>query len=424
MAISRATFFVQIIMASLSLSTCTKLRPLLVSSSITSRCAFQHPTSTTGSARLGRKQWGSSAAYGRTTFRHPPGDITSWRMTSSSEESSPSSVPAASADVLEPYQNKNNLDDQVFSAISSDGGLKVTVATIRNLLNEFMIQHTMNPVPGDALGRATLCALLASNGMQPDQLFQLTLKGDGPLRGCLALVTGKGEARGYVGNPSLGDDFTLNEAVGAGTVQVVKNHPDWPNPYNGITAIRHGDIDRDVGIYLAESEQRSCALAAATAFNGILCTAAGGYLVERLPDCTPETMAHMESNLAKLIAMNGDNKEAIPTNLMLQGKTPVDIASILLDGLGMEPLDQLEPQPKCPCSDEKLMRSLRLLPRAEVDEILDEDGKVDARCQFCGTVYSMGSEEIRKRLDGAKGDASKDEDWEKEVKEMEEKEKN
>lgn len=97
-------------------------------------------------------------------------------------------------------------------------------------------------------------------------------------------------------------------------MQVVKNHPDWPNPYNGITAIRHGDIDRDVGIYLAESEQRSCALAAVsldrhvfsdeklaqfsesntlnsivfsnkgTAWNGILCTAAGGYLVERLPD--------------------------------------------------------------------------------------------------------------------------------------------
>ncbi len=99
----------------------------------------------------------------------------------------------------------------------------------------------------DALGRATLCALLASNGMQEEQMFQLSMRGDGPLRGLLAIVTGKGEARGYVGNPSLGDDFTLKEAVGAGTVQVVKNHPDWPRPYNGITSIRHGDIDRDVG---------------------------------------------------------------------------------------------------------------------------------------------------------------------------------
>jgi molecular chaperone Hsp33 len=42
-------------------------------------------------------------------------------------------------------------------------------------------------------------------------------------------------------------EMSLPEAVGKGSVQVVKNHPDWPRPYNGITAIRHGDIDRDVG---------------------------------------------------------------------------------------------------------------------------------------------------------------------------------
>jgi molecular chaperone Hsp33 len=242
-------------------------------------------------------------------------------------------------------------------------------------------------------------------------MFQLSMKGDGPLRGCLAIVTGTGEARGYVGNPSLGDDFTLSEAIGTGTVQIVKNHPDWPRPYNGITSIRHGDIDRDIGIYLAESEQRSCALAAATAFNGILCTAAGGYLVERLPNCSPETMAHMERNLAKLVEMNGENGEALPVNLMLEGKTPLDIATILLDGLGMEPLGQLEPQPKCPCSADKLMRSLRLLPREEVDSILKEEGQVEARCQFCGKVYRMGPEEVEKRFLEAKGDPSIDEEW-------------
>lgn len=413
MAITRVKFPLQLIMATLTLSTCTKFRPL---ASITTAYAFQFPSSSPGLASLGRKQWRSSSAhaFGRTTFRHIPGDIDSWRMTSSPDESSSA---ASSSDMtlskdLEPYQNKNNLDDQVFSAMSSDGGIKVTVATIRNLLNEFMIQHTMNPIPGDALGRVTLCALMASNGMQDEQMFQITMKGDGPLRGCLAIVTGTGEARGYVGNPSLGDDFTLKEAIGAGTVQVVKNHPTWPRPYNGITGIKHGDVDRDVGIYLAESEQRSCALAASTSFNGILCTAAGGYLVERLPDCAPETMAHMERNLAKLVEMNGDDGEAaLPTNLMLQGKAPVDIASILLDGLGMEPLGQVEPKPKCECSDEKLMRSLRLLPRAEVDSILEEEGGVEARCQFCGTVYRFGPEEVEKRFREARGDASKDEDF-------------
>ena len=42
-------------------------------------------------------------------------------------------------------------------------------------------------------------------------------------------------------------DLSLEEAVGKGAIKVVKNHPEWPNPYNGITAIRHGDVDRDVG---------------------------------------------------------------------------------------------------------------------------------------------------------------------------------
>jgi molecular chaperone Hsp33 len=73
-------------------------------------------------------------------------------MTSSPDELSSSSAPssaAATASIdLGPYRNKNNLGDQVFSAMSADGGLKVTIATICNLLNEMMIQHSMNPIPG------------------------------------------------------------------------------------------------------------------------------------------------------------------------------------------------------------------------------------------------------------------------------------
>jgi molecular chaperone Hsp33 len=395
MARLRTTSLLSAIMTTVvAVSFFTKLRPVV---------AFQAPLSTS--------RYFSNAAYGRTTFRHLRGDLESWKMTSKDETET--QTPAATPD-LEKYLNNNNLDDQVFSAMSADGGLKVTVATVRNLLNEMMIQHSMNPVAGDALGRATICGLLASNGMQEEQMFQLSMKGDGPLRGVVSIVTGKGEARGYVGNPSLSDDFTLSEAIGAGTVQVVKNHPDWPRPYNGITGIRHGDIDRDVGIYLAESEQRSCALAAATSFNGILCTSAGGYLVERLPDCSPETMQHMEKNLGTLVQMNGEDI-ALPANLLLEGKTPVDIATILLDGLGMEPLNQITPKAFCECSEEKLFRSLRLLPREEVDDVLKEEGKIEARCQFCGKVYRMGPDEVAKRFAEASGDPSKDEDFEKEL---------
>ncbi len=156
MASIRSAFFLQLTMATLSLAACSKFRPL---SSIASS-AFHFPPSPFVSRRLkssrnnGKSQ--SSAAYGRTTFRHLRRYTESWRMTLSSDESyltsessSASTFPFSnSPSNVEQYRNPNNLYHQVFAARSADGGLKITVATIRNLLNEMMIQHSMNPLPG------------------------------------------------------------------------------------------------------------------------------------------------------------------------------------------------------------------------------------------------------------------------------------
>jgi molecular chaperone Hsp33 len=324
-----------------------------------------------------------------------------------SSSSSYSSSHATETPLAE-YINESNQRDQVFSAISDDGSVKVTACTARNLVNDLMIMHTMTPIPADALGRTAMCALLLSNGMQAEQTCQITINSDGPLRGVVAIANGRGKVRGYVGSPMLGET-QLSKAVGQGLVQVVKNHPDWPNPYNGITQIRFGDIDRSVGFYLAESEQRSCALAAATAIHGVLCTAAGGYLIEQLPDASTETLQRVEKNLARLVEKDGG--DALPTNLFLSGVTPLDIAEIILDGLGMKPLQQIEPQLECKCSSQRLVRALRLLPREEVDQLVETQEKIEARCEFCGKKYEMGPDEIREQLDNATGDPSLDSDF-------------
>lgn len=333
---------------------------------------------------------------------------TKLRNQNEASTSSGESSPAKSTDLLEEYRNENNVRDQVFSAISGDGSVKVTACTARNLVNEFMLAHTLTATPADALGRAVICALMMSNGMQDEQSVQLTFNADGPIRGIVAISTGLGEVRGYVGSPMLGE-MTLSEAVGLGSVQVVKNHPDWPNPYNGITAVRHGDIDRDIGAYLAESEQRSCALAAGVSVNGILCTAAGGYLIEQLPDADSETMERISKNLAILVQKDGG--DTLPTNLLSKGVSPLEIAEIVLDGLGLQPLQQIEPTFKCQCTSDRLIRALRLLSQDDVEEILIQQEKIEARCDFCGKVYNMTPEQVREEMASAKGDPAKDSDF-------------
>lgn len=76
---------------------------------------------------------------------------------------------------LEVFKNENNMRDQVFSAISKDGSVKVTVCTARNILNDLMLAHSLTTTPADALGRTIVCSLLMSNGIQDEQTLQITM---------------------------------------------------------------------------------------------------------------------------------------------------------------------------------------------------------------------------------------------------------
>lgn len=80
-----------------------------------------------------------------------------------------------SDDQFAEYRNKNNIRDQVFSAISGDGGIKVTVCTIRNIMNDMSLQHSLSETTTDALGRTVACALLMANGVQDEQVVQITI---------------------------------------------------------------------------------------------------------------------------------------------------------------------------------------------------------------------------------------------------------
>jgi len=310
------------------------------------------------------------------------------------------------------YTNANNRDDQLISALSGNGQLKVTACTIRNIANDVMIQQMLTSTPADALARSMASCLLLSNGMQEEQTFQLTLDcPNGPIRTVVCIATGSAEVRGYVGSPQLADEMHLSEALGTkGRVQVVKMHPDWPRPYNGITAMRYGDVDRDVGIYLAESEQRSCALAASSLYKGILCTAAGAYMVEQLPGCDDATTKQVEVNLAKLVQENSleGAETPLPAGLLAQGATPYDICSSILQGLDMTILEERTPQLVCHCSEDRLFRAVRLLPRADIDELLEKQECIEARCDFCGKVYRMSPDQVNAKLETATGDPSED----------------
>lgn len=52
----------------------------------------------------------------------------------------------------------------------------------------------------------------------------------------------------------------------------------------------------------------------------------------------------------------------------------------------------------CPCSEERVLRTLRLLPRSEIDDIMEKHEDIEVKCEFCGTRYELTPEEIREKL--------------------------
>ena len=57
-----------------------------------------------------------------------------------------------------------------------------------------------------------------------------------------------------------------------------------------------------------------------------------------------------------------------------------------------------EPQYKCNCSRERIAALLATMGRAELEDIIKEQGKVSVHCHYCNTDYDFGQEDIDKLL--------------------------
>lgn len=104
--------------------------------SVSARATVRHFVQAAFQFRTNSRRYGLVNSPGMSLF-----------CSSSSDDPFKSVSTASSDDPLVAFRNPKNRNDQVFSAISADGGIKVTACTVRNMVNDMMIQHTMTEVP-------------------------------------------------------------------------------------------------------------------------------------------------------------------------------------------------------------------------------------------------------------------------------------
>lgn len=285
-------------------------------------------------------------------------------------------------------------------AMSGDGSVMVLAIRSTDIASRIEEIHHTSAVVTAALGRlATAASMMGIMLKGEGNSLTLRVDGNGPAGTLIAVSDSLGNVKAYVQNPVV--ELPLNAkgkldvagAVGQeGYLSVIKDMG-LKEPYSGQVPLVSGELAEDITNYYATSEQTPSSCALGVLVNPDLTVrAAGGFLVQLLPNAEESTISRLEENI-----------RAIPpvSSLIDQEYTPAEICERLLEGLNPIQLDEFATSYQCDCSRERVERALLSLGKNQLDQLIEEDHGTEVGCHFCGKMYRFTEDELRGLRDRA-----------------------
>jgi len=294
------------------------------------------------------------------------------------------------------------MEDHLIRAVAP--GIRAFAAVTTNLVEEARRRHDCYPVATAALGRTMTAALLLAANLKNDESITIRVAGDGPLGQIIADSSANGTVRGYVHHPHV--DLPLNngklnvgQAVGKGEIYVTR-FTGLKQPFTGSAALVSGEIAEDVTNYLFVSEQTPSSVALGVLVDPSLAVlAAGGFMIQAMPDAEDGLLAKLEANLANLPPV---------TTLLTQGLDAAGILKRVFEGMELKFYEPMPVSFACRCSRQRVVDMLVSLGAEEVANMLAE-GKAEVRCNFCNESYEFSAEELNEILIRLESHETKDE---------------
>lgn len=291
--------------------------------------------------------------------------------------------------------------DHLVRATALDGRVRAFALDATATVSELQRTHGMLPVPTAAVGRTAMgTLLLAAASLKEDhQSLTVEVRGDGPIGRIICTATGGGTVRGLAGNPHVHAESIrpgkLNVAgvVGESGYISVTRDLGMRDTYRGMVELQTGEIGEDLAFYLARSEQKPSAVGLGVFVTADGVDAAGGFLIQLLPELDDDLAARIEREIASL---------PHPTALMRAGITPEQVLERVFPG-GIEVLDKYEIGYACPCSRERFESVLITLGSDELTRIIEEEEEeaTELVCHFCNTAYHFTPRDMEEILRAA-----------------------
>ena len=283
------------------------------------------------------------------------------------------------------------MTDHLVRILSKDGSLRAVAAATTLLTESIRCRQETDPTATVALGRLVGGAALMGALLKGDQRLALMIEGNGPLQRLHAETDAYGQVRGSVKVPVAGlppkeGRFDVAGAVGrAGFLHVIKDLG-LKEPYRGMVQLYTSEIAEDLAYYLTTSEQVPSTVGLGVALDrDFAVAAAGGFLVQAMPDGDPERLPLLEERLRHLPPI---------TVLLRQGQSPLQVLEGLFRDIPFTVQLETPLEFRCTCNLAQVTAMLRALPADDVRTMIEEDQGASVTCEFCKQRYPFTAEEL------------------------------
>lgn len=285
--------------------------------------------------------------------------------------------------------------------------------------NAIIARHDYPAPVARLLGEMIVLTALLGSAMKFDGQLIIQTQTSGPVSLLVVDFKVPGDIRAHArfDDDALAKAMEIGETapeqlLGKGVLAMTMDQGQFMKRYQGMVPLEGESLEEIAHAYFMQSEQIPtrvrlgvAQLVSHESGETVSVWRAGGVLVQFLPE-SEERIKHKD-----LSGGDGDQGQRMveEDNAWVEAQSlfatikddelidPVISCETLLFRLFHEQGLRLFPHQmifdKCSCSGEKIWSVLRNMSKAELDDVIT-DGKIEAKCEFCGTDYSIGSDEL------------------------------
>jgi molecular chaperone Hsp33 len=281
---------------------------------------------------------------------------------------------------------------------SNDFTVRMAAIDATDVVAEAQALQKLFPVAAMGVGKAMVGAILMASQLREKQQIGLLFRGNGSLKSIYAEASYEGQVRAFTPNPQFEPpDYKsptlLKEALGHGTLSVVRHQPFQKSPFHGTVELVSGEIGDDIAHYLHQSHQVRSVVALGIFLDEYgKVKKAGGVIIEVMPG--------VEESLVELIQQNADDFKPSVSKILLAGGTAYDLVLPYMTGIDFTELDHdIHAKYFCPCTRERVATALEVLGEADLQDMVDKQEEPEITCQMCGKPYKFSQNEIEEVRD-------------------------